>query len=62
MPLWRWVVVDDYSEESSFVIVLFNHSISDGVNFTAFLRLISDNYSDSQTIKSIKGGTHWSLL
>lgn len=62
MPLWRWIVVDDYSKESSFVIVLFSHSISDGVNFTAFLRLISDNGSDTKTIKSIKGGTKSSLL
>lgn len=31
LPLWRMVVIDDYSADKSYCIYLFNHGLSDGI-------------------------------
>lgn len=62
MPLWRWVIVENYSEESSVALFVFHHSITDGINIAAFLRLVSDDGNDNTTIRNIKGVQSMPLL
>ena len=49
-PIWRWVVVEDYTEDSSFIILIFNHCVIDGINVAAYLKLASDDF-DPETIR-----------
>ena len=54
LPLWRCIVVEDFSAESSYVIIYMNHCFTDGINFSANLKMFSDN-SDTTSTRAIKG-------
>lgn len=53
-PIWRWIVVEDYTKESSWIILSINHCITDGINVAAYLKLVCDD-SDPSSIRVPKG-------
>lgn len=44
--MWRWIVVEDFSKDSSYVILVFNHCFTDGINFLGGLKYMSDGQKD----------------
>ena len=54
-PLWRWIVVEDYSKESSYVIFVFNHCFTDGINLAGCLKFMSDGQKDMPPARDNRG-------
>ena len=54
LPLWRWIVIEDYSKDSSYAIITMNHCLTDGINLSAVLKMLSDG-NDTRTTRIIRG-------
>lgn len=54
LPLWRMVVVDDFSAEKSYCIFLFHHGLSDGIQAASCMKIICSE-NDTQSIRNIRG-------
>ena len=49
-PLWRCIVVENYAEDTSYVVFIFNHCFADGINIAALLKFLSDDSETSQAL------------
>ena len=51
-PLYRAIVVEDFSKESSYVVWMFQHCFIDGMKLTRGLHFVSDNTKQGASIPS----------
>ena len=59
---YRYYIIEDYSEEESYMFLVENHAFADGLNYISALTLLSDSNYQIKNISQVKGVSLYNKL